>query len=153
MTLYSEEIDMKTTLNIHRDILKIIEKNAQKMSISRSELIITLLKMTMNSFSSSCNLGKLVRYQKRSDPDAWHVFHIKFRVDEYEYFLDLRKLMKMSLSRILAYAVKRFLKEHETINISDNYRYKNYVIIKELFNDTTCWKLVWGYPSQIEKLL
>ena len=144
---------MKTTLNIHRDILKIITRYALEQGVSRSDLIIKLLKTTMNNFTSPCQLGNLVRYQKRSDPEAWHVFHIKLRVDDYEYFLDLRKLMKMSVSRILANAVKRFLKDISKKIIGDNYQFKNYVIIKELFNNTICWKLIWGYPLHIENLL
>jgi hypothetical protein len=146
-------IEMKTTLNIHKDILEIITRAAKKRGVSRSDLIIYLFKMTMDSISSPCIFGSLVSYQKRSKPDDWHIFHIKLRVDEYEYFLDLRKLLKMSVSRILTYAVKRFLHKITKKNLSDNYQFKNYIIIKELFNNTICWKLVWGYPTCIDQLL
>lgn len=144
---------MKTTLNIHKDILTIITSMAKKRGVSRSDLIIYLFKMTMDSISSPCDFGSLVRYQKRGKPVDWHIFHIKLRVDEYEYLLDLRKFLKMSVSRILAYAVQRFMHGITKKNISDNYQFKNYIIIKELFNNTICWKLVWGYPFCIEKLL
>jgi hypothetical protein len=140
---------MKTTLNIHYEILKIITVAAQERAISRSDLIISLLKRVMEDMSTPGDLGRLVQYQKRGKAADWHTFHIKLRVDEYEYFLDLRKLLKMSVSLILSYAVKRYLINTPEKNIGDNYPYKNYVIIRELIDNIICWKLVWGYPQHI----
>jgi hypothetical protein len=144
---------MKTTLNVHRDILKMITRIAVKQGVSRTDIIIKLLKSVMNDISGPCDFGCLVRYQKQGNPEDWHRFHIKLRIDEYEYFLDLRRLLKMSVSRILATAVKRYLGNDNKKYVCDNNQFKNYVIIKELFDNSICWKLVWGYPYNIEKLL
>ena len=126
---------------------------AMKKGVSRTDLIIYLLKSVMNDISVPCDFGCLVRYQKRSNQENWHTFHIKLRIDEYEYFLDLRKLLKMSVSRILADAARRYLQNKGKKNIGNKYQFKNYIIIKELINNSICWKLVWGYPYNIEKLL
>lgn len=144
---------MKTTLNVHKDILRMITLAALKQGVSRTDLIIYLLKSVMKDISGPCNFGCLVRYQKRSNPEEWHTFHIKLRIDDYEYFLDLRKLLKMSVSRILATAARRYLQTINKRHINDNNQFKNYVIIKELIDNSICWKLVWGYPYNIEKLL
>lgn len=142
---------MKTTLNIDVEILKKIKLSAASRGISVSKLIIILLKMMMNDIVNPGELGRLVRYQERKEPGDWHTFHIHFRIDDYEYFLDLKKLRKMSVSCLLAYAVKRYL--HKLTNLEgDNYRQQNYMIMKDLVDNIICWKFFWGFPQNIEKV-
>lgn len=140
---------METTLNIHLDIMKIITDAAQDRGISRSEMIIMLLKRVMEDIAGPARYGSLIIYQSRSTKECWHTFHITLREDDYEYLLDLRKLLKMSVSHILAYAVKKYLKS----NITDNNRYKNYAVIKSIRDGLVFWTLIWGYPPDIEKYL
>ncbi len=144
---------METTLNIHTDILEQINRAAQLRCISRSDMIVVLIKRIMDDVSNSVRFGRMIRYQERSCPDTWHTVHVQLRPDDYEYLLDLRRLLKMSVSLILAYAVKRYLNRIMEKKKTDNYQYKNYVIIKEVFNNTICWRLIWGYPPGIEKIL
>jgi hypothetical protein len=144
---------METTLNIRIELLEKITSTAQERNISRSELIIDLLQKVMADESSRVRMGKLVKYQEKRKAKEWHRFHVCFREDDYEYFLDLRKLMKMSLSFILAYAVKKYLDELAQVKKTDNYRYTNYLIIKDWIGSVVCWRLVWGYPPEIAKYL
>lgn len=143
---------MKTTLNIHTKILEQIACAAQIRGISRSEIIILLIKHYMNYIPNPGCLGSLVRYQKKSKPVNWHKFHIKLRVDDYEFFLDLRKLLKMSVSLILEQAVQRFLPKLLKMNTIYNHQRKNYMISKEITNGITSWKFTWGFPIHIGKI-
>jgi hypothetical protein len=143
---------METTLNIRTDILEKIAIAAQSMNISYSAMIVILIKKTMDQISDPARLGRMVQYQERSNSDDWHTFHVQLRVDDYEYFLDLRKLLKMSVSLILAYAVKKFLSKLTEKDITDNNRHINYTVIKEVIDNIICWKFLWGYPPNIEKL-
>lgn len=144
---------METTINIHSDVLEKITLAAKLQKTSRFKLIITLIKETMNDISDPGQFGTLVTYQKRSNPGDWHIFHIQLRMDDYEYLLDLRKLLKMSVSLILSYAVKKYLKKIFSCNRTDNYRYRNYVIIKDIIDNIICWKFIWGYPPNIAQIL
>jgi hypothetical protein len=79
------------------------------------------------------------------------------RPDDYEYFLDLRKLCKMSVSLLLAYCVKKYLvKRHRAmkktalLHIGDKNRYRNYVVIRDIYRGVVIWKLFWGFPPGIE---
>ncbi|MBN2158435.1 MAG: hypothetical protein JW807_03495 [Spirochaetes bacterium] len=144
---------MKTTLNIDVGILKKITSVAVSRGVSPSELIVILLKKLMNDVNNPGEFGRLVRYQERKGPDDWHTFHIKYRIDDYEYFQDMRRLRKMSVSFLLAYAVKRYLNKVVKDNIGDNYHQKNYIIIKELVDNIICWKFYWGFPLHIERIL
>ena len=107
----------------------------------------------MDDISDPGRMGKMVQYQNRRNPDAWHTFHLQVREDDYEYFLDLRKLLKMSVSLILAYAVEKFLDKLLKNNNTDNNRYCNYVIVKDVIDDIICWKFIWGFPPNLEKFI
>lgn len=140
---------METTLNVHVDILSKISRAAQLKSLSRSAMIILLIKKIMDDAPDTIHIGKMVRYQDKSKPGEWHIFHVRLRMDDYEYFLDLRRLFKMSVSLILAYAVERYLAEILKTNISDNYQFRNYTVIREDIDNIISWRLIWGFSVNI----
>jgi hypothetical protein len=144
---------METTLNVHNEIFAKITRAARLKDMSRSDVIIHLIKKTMDEIYDPVRIGKMIRYQNRCRPDEWHTFHIRLRMDDYEYFLDLRKLLKMSVSLILAYAVEKFLDEMLKKNVSDNYQYINYIVVKELIDNIISWKFIWGFTPKIIKQL
>lgn len=156
--LYFENISievrhMDTTLNIHADILKKIADSACSRGMHRSELIVLLLNKIMDETRHSVRMGRLVQYQKRRPRGEWRRIHARFEADEYEYFLDLRKLMKMSLSHILAVAVEKYIDAICREKNPDNNRYTNYLIINEEIDSVSCWRLIWGNPPSITKHL
>lgn len=144
---------METTLNIHTDIVKTIAESALSRGITRNELIVLLLKRIMDEARHSVRTGRLVRYQKRRPRAEWHRIHARFEADEYEFFLDLRKLLKMSLSHILADAVEKYIDAITDETEVDNNLYSNYMIIKEEIDSIPCWVLIWGNPPSIMRLL
>ncbi len=141
---------METTLNIDKDILNKITRAAQLKRVSRTELIVLLMNKVMEETMNPFFFGRMVQYQEKRESGEWHRFHIVLRSDEYEFFLDLRKFLKMSVSHILAFAVEKYLSKLMGENITDNYLYKNYVMIRELINNIQSWKLIWGYPADIK---
>lgn len=144
---------METTLNIHVDLLKTLSLAAQSHRVSRSELAVILIKMLMNDIPEPIRPWKMVQYQKKADKHLWRRLHVQLREDDYEYLLDLRKLLKMSVSRLLAYAIRKFLKMLMKNTIIDNYQHHNYIVIREIIDNIISWRFIWGYPRSIEKLL
>ncbi|OHD63030.1 MAG: hypothetical protein A2176_09420 [Spirochaetes bacterium RBG_13_51_14] len=71
--------------------------------------------------------------------------------DEYEFFLDLRKVFKQSVSRLVAYAIDKYLDEitQKIRKGSDNYRFKNYAISRIIIEGVICWVLYWGVPRKL----
>ena len=142
---------METTINIQVDILEKITLAARSQGISRSRLIACLIKRVMEDMPDPQCIGRMVHYQKRSRPETWRTFHLTLQFDEYEYFLDLRKLLKMSVSLILAYAVKQYLHKSIKKQTADNYHsFQNYIIAREVSDTIICWKLIWGFPPNPE---
>ncbi len=142
---------IQTTINIHKTTLEKITHASLHSGVSRNQLIIRLLKKEMNIVQNNFKHGKRIQYQGRDGAKNWHTFHLQLRPDDYEYFLDLRKLFKMSISRILAIAVAKYLQDIKN-KITDNYQYRNYIIIKDIIDDVICWKLLWGFPKTPELL-
>jgi hypothetical protein len=151
--IHGQELDMKTTINMRRDSLKALATVAQSRGISRSKMAIILLKKEMAGVTDPGCIGTLVRYQKRARPEEWHKFHVRFRPDEYEYFQDLRRLCKFSISYILQRAIKKHISKNRGQDTGDNYLFTNYLIIKDIIDNITCWKFYWGIPPGIEKIL
>src|SRR5271157_2576208 len=144
---------METTLNIRVDILEQIKKIAQINGIPCSEIIFLLIRKVTADITNPGRIGRLVQYQTRCKPDAWHVFHVQVREDMYEYWLDLRKLLKMSVSLIIAYAVKKYLIKPIKIISTDNNLCKNYIIIKKEIDSVIIWNYIWGWPPNLSKLI
>lgn len=138
---------------MHVTILNQIARAAELKGLSRSEMIVILIKKVMDEKWKTVPVGKMVKYQQKCSPGDWHAFHLQLREDDYEYFLDLRKLLKMSVSLILAYAVDKYLQQLITGDITDNYRFIHYVVVKELVENIICWRFYWGCPPTLMKYL
>jgi len=141
---------MDTTLNIRADILERIDHAAARIGLSRTRVAVLLLKQVMTNIGNPEPIGKLVRYQRPCNTFDWRVIHVWFHEDEFEYFQDLRKLQKMSLSLILFIGVQKYLGKLLKYKKTDNYRFINYVLAKVIFENTLCWRMVWGFPPNLD---
>lgn len=144
---------IETTLNIQDHLLVKISHAAQRHGIHRIELIIRLFKMVMADAPKYVRNGKRVEYQSRHNHGTWHAFHLQLRPNDYECLLDLRKLLKMSVSHILAYAIDKYLDILMKRKVTDNYHLTNYMILKETIDGILCWKLIWGFPRSLNLLI
>jgi hypothetical protein len=146
-----EIVSMETTLNIRADILIKIMQAAKINGLTRSEMIAMLLKQVMGDAENPKTIGCLVRYQQQRRPEEWRTVHITWRADVYEYTQDLRRFLKSSVSLILANAVQKYLGKLIKQKNTDNYHFMNYVIIKETIDHIICWRLIWGFPPNLNK--
>ena len=98
-----------------------------------------------------------VKYQPDDAKKKWHRFHIRFREDENEFFVDLRKVCKFSVSYLLAKAVDLYLDklwEEDGEKCVDNYRtFNNYVLHHTVIDGIISFQSYWGYPDKHLKTL
>ncbi len=146
---------IETTINMNVITMEKINKISSACNISKNKVIKKLLKMVMSKDLNSFPTNRCVKYQESDSKENWQKFHLLLDVDEYEYFIDLRKFFKMSVSAIVAYSVNKYFKKlmKSKIKTIDNYLFKNYILIKETINNVITWRLFWGYPEKIEKIL
>ena len=143
---------LATTVNLHRDVLARITKVAIRKNKSRRDIIVMLLMRLMRDRHMAPRGFTTVKYQPDDDRKNWRCFHIRFRHDEYEYFTDLRKFIKCSVSLCIALAVDRYLDELTCKfkkKFVDKYmRFCNYVLRREIIEGIICWNLYWGFPGE-----
>lgn len=144
-------MEKATTINIDQINLKRLTNASLELSVSKAALISALLNyMSRKNFIQfEAKIG--IEYQPRSLVHKWHVFHLRLKRDEYDFFQDMRRICKMSISYIIAYAIQNYLDEVMklfSVNI-DSYRYHNYAILQSTIGDVICWVIYWGIPVKL----
>jgi hypothetical protein len=142
---------IETTVNIDERVFNDLLSASMIAGVSTRDIISSLLKRLSRDHDKIVKSWKRVRYQKRTGNDAWKCLHVLLWPDEYEFFLDLRKVCKMSVSHLVAYAVAKYLDEviNCLIKRPDNNRYKNYAIIRRVVDGIVCWTYYWGIPRTL----
>jgi hypothetical protein len=152
---WEEEIMLiESTIYINKSVLEMLYKGSEKIGRSKTSIIKLLMQRVMRENQRLLQSYSRVKYQERDIKENWHRFHIVLNEYEYEYYLDMRKFFKMSVSFILAFAVRSYLNDivNELINgnkNTDNYLYRNYIFVKKTINEVICWKTYWGIPRKL----
>jgi hypothetical protein len=153
------QMSSPTSIIMNSDIYDKINSASGLTGKSRSFLIIKSLKKLMSNSITNINPGKLVEYQK-NDPDmASRCFHITFSADEYNYFNDMRRFSRKSVSLLVAIAIRKYLQRIiiEILNnnkkTTDNYFPKNYIFLSEVVDDVLSFRIYWGYPITMPEIL
>lgn len=142
---------IETTVYMRREDLDILKDAAEKSGVAKKSLVSSLLNLLSRRERRICRAWERVRYQQRNGEGGWKRLHVKLRADEYEFSIDLRKVMKMSVSFLISYAINHYLKEllEMLAKNGDNYQYRNYAIMNIVEENVSCWILCWGIPPQI----
>ena len=101
---------METTINMHRETYELLTATAKETGINRSCLIkhaVLFYGEDMGDISE--DFFTSVSYQNSDLKKNWHKFHITLSPAEYNFFIDLRNLLKLSVSRIVATALEKYL--------------------------------------------
>ena len=148
---------IETTMHVHTSILEILTYGEEMTGRPIKVIIKLLMQRIMDDNHKLLKAYRRVKYQERDKEKNWRRVHIVLNEYEYEYYLDMRKFYKMSVSFILAYAVMKYLNElvNELLDRNkntDNYLYSNYIFIKETVDGIICWKTYWGIPQKLPRL-
>ncbi len=143
-------MQIETTIYIHEDTLVRLRKATTITGRPFRLIISVLLRRYAEDNTGSSIQWTRVSYQKRDAVDSWHRLHLQLHPDEYEFFLDLRKVFKRSVSACVAIAIDNYLDDilDNIKNNIDNYRYKNYSFTRIIIDDVVCWILSWGVPRR-----
>jgi hypothetical protein len=148
-------VKIETTLNINRSILTRLNYASKVTNKSRTYVIRLLFGKMLEDEWTLNHYWSRIKYQKRDLPINWSTFHLTLREDEYEFCQDLRKVYKMSLSHVIAFAVNKYLKiiislfsKDDNSRDTDNYLYRNYTISHKLIDGIHCWRYCWGFTPR-----
>lgn len=141
---------IETTININIDILDRLLDASSITGESKRNIISSLMRRLSEDYERIAVPWKRIAYQKRDGKKKWKRLHVTLMPDEYEFFLDLRKACKLSVSRLVAFAAEKYLDEiiAEFMEGTDNYRYSNYTISYLINNGIVCLIHYWGIPEK-----
>ena len=89
-------MDIHTTLNIKQDIFDKITHASRISRNTKTVIIKNLFALASKEHSKLVTSNSGIRYQVRDKSNSFHTFHITYRIDEYEYYQDMRKLFRAS---------------------------------------------------------
>jgi hypothetical protein len=150
-----DDMVTETTVNIGSDIAARLSVAAAGSGVSRRGMISSLINYSSRRMRRDCLSRVSVQYQARRPAGEWCRLHVVLRRDEYDFFIDMRKVFRMSVSLFIAMAVEQYLDEMIAgmDGCADNYRYRNYAMIKIPVGDITCWLLCWGIHPELTRYL
>lgn len=142
---------VETTVNIGAMEFDALSQAVSRAGTTRNGLISVMLKRQAAGLKGRGAAWGRVKYQDRRPDEEWRQIHVRLGSDEYEFFLDLRKVVKMSVSLMIAIAIIQYLDEltDKYKGKIDSYRYHNYAMSKIFIGDVTCWIFYWGIPPYL----
>lgn len=146
-----KKMSIKTTINIKMELLERLNGASCLAGKSRTFLVKALLARFVRKHRRMISAWSQVQYQERCEKKRWHHLHIVLKPAEYEYCIDLKKVCKLSVSRIVAYSIEHLLDELlcSLQEAGDNYRYSNYVFSCFQVKEVICWLFCWGIPPEL----
>ena len=153
----------ETTTCISLQHIAILEEFAHKLGIPLRTIIVYMIMYAAKKEKKQYRAFKRIAYRKRNADNPWKRVHLVLYQSEYEFFLDVKKLWKMSLAHVIEFCVDNVLVEFfEYFKVrlakmnSDNYLenlpsyYENRSYTFDFYceNGIHCLKFYWGPPPE-----
>ncbi len=140
----------ETTVNIDIEVYRKLTEAAKQRGISRSRLIAMLLEHLVWSENIPSKARGTVQHQDARPKENWKKLHVVLPNYVHDFFDDVRKLWKMSVSYLVAFAVEKFLTQLDNNmmeTFADKYWYGGHTIVHFIQNDLQYMLCCWGIPS------
>lgn len=141
----------ETSINIDKEVHAKITEIAQKLGITRSRLVAMLLERYAEKEKAPVLSRGTVEYQKSREKEKWRKLHVVLPSFVHDFFDDVRKLWKLSVSFLVALAVEKFLNdmdESAIASFTDNYWHGAHTIIQFRQNGLQYIVCCWGIPEK-----
>ena len=150
---------IRTTCVMKLDVWAALLDASLKTKMDMCTILVRITKMLFRDYSKYVNLYGQLKYQERTPKGTKKRVHISMSECTYDYFQDMRKVFRKSISFMFAIAVEEYLDQiveellkQECVKPEDNYPFENYAILEKRIEDVTCWLICWGVPEDVTKL-
>ncbi len=147
---------IRTTVTIAPGAKERIEEAMDATGRSFSVLVTACMQRLMVEHHRIVMLDGRTRYRERGvAPKTWVRHHIGILSRDYEFFFDMRKVCKFSVSLLIDMAIEAYLNDvvqaitGDKGRAEDNYPYQQYIIIGEVDDGVVCWRIYWGFPKKL----
>lgn len=140
----------ETTINIDIEVYSKLSQAAAKHHVSRSRLIAVLIEQFVVKEKIPHISRGTVQYQQSRNKEQWRKLHVVLPIHVHDYFDDVRKLWKMSLSYLVAMVVEKYLfllDENIIKTLADKYWHGGHTIIHFIDNGLQYMLCCWGVPE------
>lgn len=151
--------NIHTTVNLGMSDAVFLDKNAEKLGMPRSRLLVLLMRKMLVHWKQMKRNFSSVKYQKNTAGEEWKVVHVFLEAGDYEVFIDMRKFFKRSVSALVAMAIKKYLKEiiadgkDDIKGYCDNYKLIGYQFDGKLDKNCICWHITWELDNKFARKL
>jgi hypothetical protein len=150
---------VETTVNLAAGTRAALERASGLTGRAKSRLVADAMKRLMRGYGELVRDGRSVEYQERRGVLEWRRLHVSIEYRDYEFFIDMRKLCRRSVSFLVACAVDKYLDDiiemlmgNGNSEESDNYPFLHYIIMHSVVPGAVCWTIYWGMPENPEIL-
>ncbi len=136
---------IKSSININSEKLSLLENFSEINKLSVNEVVTLLLRKILEDGNYTAKKFRAVKYQD-IDPDKnWDTLTVYYEDVDYEFFTDMRKFFKESVSLLLSKAIDLFL---DTIlsNVEEillNYANSDWDIRSDKVELGMIWTIYW----------
>ncbi len=145
-------MNAETTTCISIENERILKEICKKYKMSITRVVVLMVKYTSENRRLSLISNRNVKYREKGTT-TWKRIHLQLKPNEYEFLMDVKKIWKMSVAKMIEYCIENILFELEEKvlgkNRTDNYLYNNYHFeIGEEDGIIYCY-IYWGLPLKI----
>lgn len=152
-------MNIETTTCVSLEHLDLIKFYAIRYNMSLRTFISSLISFSAQWEKVGIQSFQQLSYRKKGT--SWKRLHLMLYEDEYEFFIDVKKVWKMSLAKIIAFCLENvldeFLKVLDTMqdnDYTDNYRHNGYTFSFYREENIVCCQFYWGpHPEIIRKAI
>jgi hypothetical protein len=137
---------VRTTLNIEESQLNELRKRCEEKDMSLSVVIKKAVKLYIDVTQKGESKWHSVSYQQKGR--KYKKLHFSMTTIEYDTYIDLRKLNRLSFSYIVALALQMFLDEIFSEEPKDSYPLLSYGKFCIKKNNCTFHVFSWGIPLE-----
>ena len=150
-------MNAETTTCISFENDAIVKSLCKKYKLSVSKLLVMMVRYATERKQLMVTSNRNVQYRDKKSKGSWKRIHLQLNPNEYEFLMDVKKLWKMSVAKMMEFCIEHILFElQEKVlekNKTDNYLYNNYHFeIGEEDGIQYC-HIYWGLPQKILRKL
>ncbi len=155
-----------TTYVMCDDVIARLADAEEQTKRPQEELLVLAMRMMMNNYEMYEREDGRIEYQKRideqtSEPIKKHRVKMRVSIREYNYYQDMRRIFRRSISLVIAIAVRTYLEkivaellsEDPEAVLADTYPFENYAIMGKCIDNIPTWRIWWGVPSTLKLLI
>lgn len=123
--------------------------------VKANALAASAMEMLLQSYHEETKGGGGIAYQERTPRGSKKRVHFSLGEMEYEFFNDMRKFFRKSISFLIAIAVRKYLPIiverilNKVVALKkNNYPLYKYAIRRKCIENNVFWLIYWGLPPE-----